>query len=412
MTTQPSIRPKIRPVQTQPMVRNGQAGLVLMDPLRLSGRVIFVPQALAPVLALADGTRDLNELRAALMIRAGVRVSPAVLETLFAQLDEALLLDNDRFAAARQAALEEYRAAPFRPPSMAGRSYPADPEELARLLQSYLDATLVSVSDEPADSVCGLISPHIDYQRGGAVYAGVWQAAAEAVRQAECVILFGTDHFGKDGTLTLTRQHYATPWGVLPTDQAVVDAVSAALGQEVAFGEEVNHRSEHSLELVVVWLHHMRGGQPCSLVPILCGGLEMYMEPGKPGPGEDARLTAAIEALRQAVIGRRTLVVAAADLAHLGPAFNTPPLDFAARARLRTQDGELLRVIATGDAEALFRLVAAEGNRRHICGLAPIYWMLRLLDGATGILTGYEHCPADQRGTSLVSIAGMVFRRK
>ena len=34
-------------------------------------------------------------------------------------------------------------------------------------------------------TIRGLVSPHIDYQRGGLVYAQVWRAAAQAAREAE-----------------------------------------------------------------------------------------------------------------------------------------------------------------------------------------------------------------------------------
>jgi len=63
--------------------------------------------------------------------------------------------------------------------------------------------------------VAGVISPHIDYQRGGPVYAAVWQRAAGAIRGAELVIVFGTDHSGGPGKLTralrITRKQNALP---------------------------------------------------------------------------------------------------------------------------------------------------------------------------------------------------------
>ena len=69
------------------------------------------------------------------------------------------------------------------------------------------------------------------------------------------VVIFGTDHAGSAGRLTPTRLPYATPWGPLPLDVEAVDALSAALGEGVAFGEELHHRREHSIELAAAWLH-------------------------------------------------------------------------------------------------------------------------------------------------------------
>ena len=61
---------------------------------------------------------------------------------------------------------------------------------------------------------------------------------------------------------------YLFPYGVLPTNTATVDAIAKAIGEERAFAEELHHRTEHSVELAAVWLHHMRDGKPCQLVPI------------------------------------------------------------------------------------------------------------------------------------------------
>jgi hypothetical protein len=66
--------------------------------------------------------------------------------------------------------------------------------------------------------------------------------------------------------------------------------------------------------------------------------------------------------------------------------------------------------VYAGDAPAFFDLLREEGDRRHVCGLPPIYLMLRLLGSASGEPSGYALCPADAHGTSIVSIAGVVLR--
>ena len=71
----------------------------------------------------------------------------------------------------------------------------------------------------------------------------------------------GTDHSGND-RFSLTRQHYATPLGVMPTDLAPVDRLATVIGEKWAFAGELRHRQEHSLELPLVWLQFLRGGEP------------------------------------------------------------------------------------------------------------------------------------------------------
>jgi AmmeMemoRadiSam system protein B len=339
-----------------------------------------------------------------------VRLAPGLLSRLLTDLDEALLLDNERFAQARDTALREYREAPSRPLTLDGASFPADPGQAAAHLQRYVNALPPLDSVPQGGPFRGLICPHIDYQRGGPVYAEVWRAAGEAAREAELVIILGTDHQGSDGLLTLTRQSYATPWGALPTDQEIVAALVTELGAEAALAEELHHRGEHSIELAAVWLHFVRDGQPVPLLPILCGSFGAFVA-GEGDPATHEPFVAALDLLQGVMGDRRTLVVAAADLAHMGPAFGDPyGLDFIGQAQMRSADGRLLDAVYAGDAAAFFAQLQAEHDRRHVCGLPPIYLTLQLLEGARGEPAGYALCPADPQGLSFVSIAGVLLR--
>jgi MEMO1 family protein len=51
---------------------------------------------------------------------------------------------------------------------------------------------------------------------------------AETVQQADLAIVFGTDHFSEGFPFSLTRQNYATPYGVLPTAVEIVDRLAAS----------------------------------------------------------------------------------------------------------------------------------------------------------------------------------------
>ena len=396
---------KLRPVHSHPLIHQGQPAIMLRDPLRLTDQVIILPQALIPMLTLLDGERDLDGLQASLMIRAGLNISREDLAHIVDQLDQALLLHSPRFLEVSQTALDAYRRAPQRQPSSAGASYPADPDALRALLDGYL-ADIPPTT--PWSQGRGLISPHIDYERGGTVYAQVWARAAEFVRQAELAIILGTDHNGSDGQLTLTRQHYATPYGLLPTAVEVVDGVAEAIGEAFAFEEELHHLGEHSIELAAVWLQHIRGGEPIEIVPILCGSFQHFiLTPFE--PDQDERLNQALDVLRQVAAERPTVVIAAADLAHVGPAFGgATPIDFFGRAQLVADDNRLITSVCTGDAQGFYRQIEAEQDQRNVCGLAPIYLTLRLLGETRGESAGYDRCPADNQGASWVTICGVV----
>ncbi len=407
----PEPYPKLRPIEIRPFIQGREPALLLRDPLSLSGKLMTLPAVLGPVLAACDGTRDARGIQAALRMHFGLRVSLDVIGQVLAALDELYLLENDRSAAAQAQALMAYRSAAYRSPALADGSYPANPEVLRQVLAGYqAQARLRRDGNAPQSStgLRGLISPHIDYPRGGPVYAAVWEEAAEVVRDAELAIIFGTDHYGGLGRLTLTRQHYATPFGVLPTAQEVVNAAAEALGQEAAFEEELHHRSEHSIELAAVWLHYMRDGRPCQLVPVLCGSFSHYVA-GMADPDRDARIASLVTALQQAAAGRRTVVIAAADLAHVGPAFGGEAVDAAGKEALSSADADLLAHIQRGDAAGFFAALRQIEDRNNVCGLPPIYLALRYLTPTAGRAVAYDQCPADEDGTSWVSVAGVVW---
>ncbi len=416
----PTELPLLRPVDVRQIHHEGAPYFLLRDPQRIAEQQLFVPQSYGPILALLDGRLDTAGICRRLQRAYGVAVDPQIVDGLLDALDQAHMLENERSRARRAAVLEAYRRAPFRMPALAGSGYPSAPDALWALFEEYLEEAddAEPRAMEWSEGV-GLLSPHIDYLRGGAVYAHAWKTAAHAVAEADLVVLFGTDHYGSD-PITLTRQNYATPYGVLKTAQEVVDALAAAVGEQAAFAGELRHRGEHSLELVAVWLHHMcmragRGRESDAaraappVVPILCGSLHEYVSNGAQ-PTEDVARTRALAALRMATAGKRVLYVASGDLAHVGPAFGGLPLGTAALQTLDADDARLLDRLEAGDADGFFAEIKRVQDRNNVCGTAPLYLTLRMLGNVRGEATGYAVCPADEQGTSVVTVAGMLFQ--
>lgn len=444
------LRPKLRPLDARWVQIGGELRLWLRDPLGLSNQMAFVPPGLVPLLALLDGNREPGRLAAAFQLQTGTRLSTDVLEAVLQQLERALLLEGPHLESAAAAALHSFRAGSCRPPALAGHSYPAEPAALDRYFAECVagasgasdwrderaaadeqqsgavteDVVGIAMNGAArADAggqrpVRGVICPHIDFARGGAVYPRAWLPAAADVAAAELVIVFGTDHAGGPGRLTPTRQHYATPWGVLPTAAEWVDRLCDALGgPEVAYAEELHHKHEHSIELAITWLHwaaRKAGGEGAAprLLPVLCGSFHPYLtgDTATP-PAIDPAAVAALCVLREAAASGRTMVVASADLAHVGPAFgDVLPLGLLERKRLAVADRQLLESGCRSGPASFLATLQSEGDRRRVCGLPPIYWALHLLDGAAGEVQAYAQCPADERGGSLVSIAAVVYR--
>ena len=404
-----SNKPRLRPLDFQSVVFQGQQVWYLRDPLQLSQYQIFIPPALAQMLIHCDGTHTPQEIHAALCLQLGTQLDFAVVADALAQLDEACLLENERSQSRLDELKAEYRAQPHRPPALANLSYPGTPSILAQTLENYSNGD--DLSDWEPWFGRGIISPHIDYQRGGAVYAKVWQRAKTAVLHADLILVFGTDHNGGPGAFTLTRQPYATPYGVLPTDVDLIDKVADAIGPDAAYAEELHHRQEHSVELTAVWLHHIYHQadiDPKPMIPILVGSFHHFIGNGS-HPAQDKTLMTAIDTLKKETAGKKVLAVASVDFAHVGPNFGDSfPMDQPRRAALRQTDDHLAQSIIRGDVTGFYDQIAAVNNKNRICGFSPIYLMLRYLGATEGVQIAYDQCTADEQDTSLVSIAGIL----
>jgi hypothetical protein len=398
-------QPKIRLLDFQPVVYQNQQMWLARDPLELSGQQLLLSPALAQLLVYFDGQHTPEQIKVLYESQVGMPIELETINDTLVRLDEALLLDNERSLAAVRDQLEAYRSQPYRPPSLAGRGYPADPADLAGTLGEYgQDDDLNGWNSWHGR---GIISPHIDYFRGGPVYSQVWRRAEGAVREAELVLIFGTDHNGSPGSITLTRLPYATPYGVLPNDIPLIERLAEAYG-DGAFDEELHHQNEHSVELSAVWFHHIRGQNPPPVIPILCGSFHHFVMNGH-HPADDPRLESFITCLQQETAGKRVLAVASVDLAHVGPNFGDEfYMDDERRSRLKLSDEALMMAIAQGDHADFYSLVAGVQDRNRICGFSSIHTMLRYLGPTTGVQIAYDQCPADAEDASLVSICGML----
>ncbi len=400
-----SHKPKVRQLDFQPVIYENQHMWLARDPMELGGQQLLLSAALAQMLLFCDGRHSPGEIQALFERQVGVPIERETINDTLAQLDEALLLDNERSRAALRSRLDAYRRQPYRPPTLAGNGYPADPVELDEAFQEYGRGD--DLNGWQPWRGRGVISPHIDYYRGGPVYAQVWHRAQAAVREADLVLIFGTDHNGSPGSITLTRKPYGTPYGVLPNDEALIDALAEAYGPE-AFEQELHHRREHSIELSAVWLHHIRGHNPPPVIPILCGSFHDFVM-NDHHPADDVPLNAFIERLRLETAGKKVLAVASVDLAHVGPTFGDEfTMDDQRQRRLAQSDQALMAAIAQGDERDFFDQVARIQDRNRICGFSSIYTMLRYLGPTEGIEIAYDQCPADVENASFVSICGML----
>jgi MEMO1 family protein len=152
-------------------------------------------------------------------------------------------------------------------------------------------------------------------------------------------------------------------------------------------------------------MHHIRGGRPIETVPILTGSMETINE-----QLQGSALDSFLAVLRKAAAGRRTLVIAAGDLAHVGPAFGGDPIDPGKLILLKSADDALIEAMCGGNAEQFYGAIRQIGDQNNVCGVSPIYLTLRLLAPLHGQNQGYAVCPADANQTSVVTICGVTLQ--
>jgi hypothetical protein len=417
-------RPRLRPLEAFPVQQQGQMLLALRDPSGLAREIHLQPLG-AAILDLCDGDRTRDQICADFQEKYKRPLGRESLDKLLSQLDEAHFLDSDAFRQYSANLFGEFTRSPVRAPFFAGKSYPADAAALTRFLDDTFAPPNGPGRPAPGSGPLprALIAPHIDFHRGGPAYAWAYRELAAASELPDIIVVFGTNHSLSEQLFTLTRKHYDTPLGQMETDVALIDQLVAAiqerLGERPAqslFRDEHHHRGEHSLEFQMVWLRYLLGERAAEVkvVPILCGSLHEFVEGGTE-PAMDERIAVFLEELKKAIGGKKVLWLAGADLAHVGPNFARPG-DFDAdalsqddRASLEKRDQETLQPVLRGDARGWFEEIRREKDRRRVCGLPPIYAMLRSSEAKSGKLLVYAQCPADERGGSLVTIASLVF---
>lgn len=401
--------PRLRPVEAFPAVVSGQQVLCLRDPQQYSEAVVYVPAQTASILGLFDGQHSLLDIQEAFARRFGSLLFREQLQQVIHSLDEHLLLDSPRFADHRAKVEGEFRRARFRAPLLAGKSYPSDPEALRRQLDGYFavpDGPGETPPSPSAASLAGLVVPHIDFARGGPCYAWGYREL-EGAPPADRFLILGTVHAPIARAFALTRKNFETPLGMAETDHDFMDRLLAEVG-EGYLEEELVHRGEHSIEFQAVFLRHrMPPAHLVRIVPVLCGSFHRFVDERR-SPGEDQEIESFVAALRETVatLGGRTVIVASADLAHVGPRFGDPRQITPGRLReVGDADRELLESVEAGDAEAFFRAVARDEDRRRICGLPPIYALLRLLPRGGGRVLRYSQWPDPQGTVTFAAVA-------
>lgn len=243
--------------------------------------------------------------------------------------------------------------ASVRRPAVAGRFYPADPEELRRMVEGFLS----QAKGKPGRVPRAIIAPHAGYVYSGPVAASAYACLTPARDLIERVVLIGPSHrVSFEGLAATGAAAFATPLGEVPVDRVAVREICARLPQVRVLDEA--HAGEHALEVHLPFLQVVLA--KFKVVPLLVGD------------ASDDEVAEVIEALWN---GGETCFVISSDLSHYYDYGSARELD-AATARAI----EALHPAAVGVEQA--------------CGRIPIRGLLR-----SAQRHGMQACTVDLRSS-------------
>lgn len=391
--------PALRAVDVIPVEDDaGERHFVLRDRTEIACHAVTVSGAGYFVLAHLDGRHTCADVQAAFLRQFGMRLRAGQIHELVRLLDEALLLRTDRFAQAYARREAEYAACAARD----NRSrYPA-----AGVLKAALEKILAGGVAARVSDVRGVIAPHLDYERGAPCYADAYATLSKAA-PAERYVILGANHAGQSKSLVATWKSFQTPLGCVPVDGEFLDELESRWGRSLR-EHELDHAWEHSVELQVHFLQVILGDRPFAIVPLLCPN-----PPGLDGEPTDDRVDES-DLFADTLAGllrrddRRTILIAGADLSHVGQQFgdesHTTPEVMEAVGR---SDRASLELLARRAEDAFIEKLRRAGNPTRICSAGCIYTLLRALPGRPCRLLSY-HQAVNVKAETSVTCAALV----
>jgi MEMO1 family protein len=413
MSLEDGDRPKLRNVELFPATVQGIQAIGIRDPLQVTERELYIRREWIFLLSMLDGSHSLRDIQLELSRQFGQLVFMDKIRELLAQLDEAYLLEGERFAEALEKRLAAYRSHRFRPCSHMGTCYSADPETLCCELESYFTGDggpgMPSFFSDPRRPQ-GLIAPHIDIRLGARSFARAYHHLATG-QPSDIYVILGTGHKGVQGLFTATTLDFQTPLGTVTTDRDFLAVLESHLGKDPS-AEELLHATEHVIEFQVLFLQFMLSSRhDFTIVPILCWLPHHLFVEDHAFARERSQFYDFCRALKDACRSQSKSVcfIASADLDHIGPRYGDAFVPHAGTtSETLRKDSELLSLLERLDTDAFVREVARENDARRICGFSPIATMFHAIEPTEGRMLDLDYATVDDK-QSFVSFASMIF---
>lgn len=383
-----------------------QPGLLLRDPFRYTDNVLIIPPPWLALLQCLDGEHTVLDGQAILTRLNGGEIVPRdKVQDFVGLLSEAGYVEGEELNALKERRHAEFRSSPVREAVHAGAAYPDERDAIEALFSERLIGTANPDERRPL----AVAAPHVSPEGGLASYAAAYRLLP--MDEDTTFVILGTSHYGAPERFGTTKKPFATPLGTVEVDTDVLTDFQSHAGDAV-LDEDYCHRSEHSIELQVVFLqYHL--SRPFRIVPILCGPFLESLESGKPPESRESNRRA-FAALAELHAKHENLVwILGVDMAHIGTRYGHREPARAGQGRMvdvAAKDERRLERLCAGDAEGFFELTHPGGDELNWCGYSPLYTFLRSVGAAEklrGEVRSYEQWNIDP--SSVVTFGAVHF---
>ncbi len=413
-------KPAVRALEVSQVKAQGQDLLMVRDPLGLleGAALMAMDPVLLVFLQMADGETTLGEMAQKATMLTGQIIPEGMFQSVAKQLDEALLLQSERFVEAMKEKFEKWEKSDTRPAKV---FHAPDADRLAMMKElgdEFRRHEMSSLSppkelDLPPASVRAILSPHIDYQRGGECYAWAYKALKDKGTAARTIIVLGTSHRPATQRFIATRKHYETPFGTIETNREMLDELATEYGHQL-FEDEYLHADEHTVELQAIYLKKIFQDRDVKIIPILVSSFDdMLHEETDPSSDEQVRdFTAALRKIMEKY-GDDVALIGGVDFSHCGPEFGDEALNEPEREKeIEASDRRVLDAIESKDSKAFVDAFRPTLNDTKVCSIGAMYCVLEAMkdEGPAKVLS-YQQANSPDK-TCLVSFASVAFLKK
>lgn len=257
----------------------------------------------------------------------------------------------------------------------AGTWYSSNTDVLDKELQEWLDVgneAANATGTEETKSVRAIIAPHAGFRYSGPTAAHAYAYLQHLPSIKRVFILGPSHHVYLKGCALTTAAEYATPWGNVPTDFEVNEALMNT-GKFSHMTLDVDE-DEHSLEMQLPFIYKAMNGRKFSIIPIMVGDMKRNLE------ASYGRIFAPY------FEDEGNLFVISSDFCHWGSRFRYTSYDPTygeIHEYIEHLDHEGMEIIERMDAKAFVDYIDRTNNT--ICGRHPITVLLQAMSSATNV---------------------------